>query len=438
MDIREHVINLNQTRARVWSEAQAHLDDCQRRHPSRAMNGEEQEKWDRLNARVDEIDAEVRNFVDQETRESEAARARAADERAFGPLGVRGGNEGSPNQEADEFRAFLLGERGRTMQIDVRGAIRERQLIRQGASPAEARALLWDTGSVASAVPTLMARTFYEYAESSMCLWRMPTTKVSTDSGAPMLFPNINVHGIGTQVIAQGTAIGGTDPTFARMTLDSYKYGQLLQLASETIQDSGPDILDFVMSNLGRATGRVVGTDLVTGTGTSEPRGVMVALAAAGGGSVHTGGSLITPTYENLVDTCYQVSDEYRDRPSAAWLMRDATAGNIRKIRDGAGGTVGSPMWVPSLTNGIQGAEPDRLLGFPAYTDASVASLASNARIMAFGDFAAYYIRHVGAITIERSDDFAFNTDLVTLRAKWRVDGDLIDQAAIKSLVQNV
>src|SRR3546814_4358984 len=64
-----------------------------------------------------------------------------------------------------------------------------------------------------------------------------------------------------------------------------------------------------------------------------------------------------SPTYEKLIDLQYSVNGNYRRRPSTAWLMRDLTAANLRKLRDGAGGTVGAVLWEPSLTQGIQGAE---------------------------------------------------------------------------------
>ncbi len=95
-------------------------------------------------------------------------------------------------------------------------------------------------------------------------------------------------------------------------------------------------------------------------------------------------------------------------------------------------------MWNPSLTNGIAGGQPDLLLGYPVYTDPNVASCASNAKIMAFGDWSAFYIRTVNDFVFERSDEFAFNTDLVSFRGKWRVDSDLIDTAALNVLKQSV
>jgi HK97 family phage major capsid protein len=253
-----------------------------------------------------------------------------------------------------------------------------------------------------------------------------------------MYFPKIAAHGIGTQVIAQGTAIGGTDPTFARMQLDSFKYGQLVQVASETISDTGFNVLDFVAGNVARAVAQVADADLIVGTGSGEPQGMMTALTVGNAGTVATGGTLITPTFENLVDLKYSVNDQYRQSAACAWLMRDATAGIIRKIRDGAGGTIGQPLWQVSPYMGLNQGAPDTILGDPVYIDPNVASCASNARIVTYGDWNAYYTRLVGSFVFERSDDYAFNVDEVTFRGKQRLDGDFIDLTAVNLLKQSV
>ena len=90
------------------------------------------------------------------------------------------------------------------------------------------------------------------------------------------------------------------------------------------------------------------------------------------------------------------------------------------------------------MTQGIQGAEPDRLLGHPVWTDPNVASLASNAKVIAFGDFSAYYIRLAGNFIFQRDDSRYFDTDEVGFRGKLRADGDLIDANAINILKRSV
>ena len=422
MDIRAHVTALNDKRITAAKALNDHLDACHARHPGEVMSGEEREVEDRINAEIDGLENEIRRFVAQETREQESAKLRETTLSVFGQAAV----DQQEQTEGQKLRSWMRGEGGKVFDIDLRPAINASRMIRDGASPADVRnTLLWDTGSVGSTVPTTLASTLYEYMEATVAMFRAPTTKINTGSGEALQFPKLAAHAIATQVIAQGTAIGGTDPTFGRMQLDAYKYGELVQVASEVVEDSTIDIVPFVGRDVARGIGRLIDADLVVGTGTGEPMGIMT--AQSGAGTISTGGSLINATYETLVDLVYSVNDEYRASGSAGFLMKDGSAGQLRKLRDGAGGTVGAVLWEPSLTGGIQNGEPDRLLGFPVYTDPNVAAQGSAAKSIGFGDFSSYYVRTVGALRFERSDEFAFNTDLITFRGKWRADGDCID-----------
>lgn len=428
MDIRAHVEKLNEQRIRAFEALKSELDAT----AGRERSGEEQSRIERMDSEIDALDAEIREYVMRETREREAAELREAQSRIFGAAPA-------PAPPVDELRAFIdaamRGERV-SLEVDIRGAQRERQLLRQGASPEELRALAWDTGSSASLVPTQLARSLYEYMEASNGIFRAPTTKINTTSGDKIEFPRVATHGIATQVSGQGTALAGSDPVFGKMTLDAFKYGQLVVVASEVVQDSAVDIAGFLGRNIGRALGRIIATDLVVGSGTGEPNGIMTAIA--GSGTIATGGSLITPTVEKLIDLQYSVNDEYRNSPDAAWLMNDSTAGTLRKLRDGAGGTVGAFLWQPSLTNGVIGGQPDKLLDKPVYTDPNVSAAGSANKTIAFGDMSAYYVRTVGNPVIESDASRYFDTDQIGFRGKWRVDGDLIDTSAVNVIRQVV
>lgn len=424
MDIRAHVISLNETRARVWEEGKRLLDDT----AGREMSAEERQTWERVNERLNEIDEQVRSFVAREQREREAAEVREINATIFGEA-----PKGKLVDANAELRSFLLSGRG-SYEVDIQPVIRERELLRQGGGAAEFRALYGDTGNSGSLVPTTLARSLYQYLEASIAMFRAPTTKITTASGERIEFPTVTAHTIGTQVIAQGTAIGGTDPGFGKLALDAYKFGSLVSVANELLSDSAVDLGAFLGQNMGRALGRLIDTELVVGSGTNEPNGIMT----AGSVRVTTGGSLLTPSYDVLVNAVYSIADEYRMGGNAGWLMADSTAGTIRKLRDGAGGTIGAVLWEPSPTNGLVNGQPDRLLGFPVFTDPNVQAAGSANRTMAFGDMSAYYVRQVGNPVIESDGSYAFDKDLTTFRAKWRVDGDLIDTAAVTVVRQTV
>jgi HK97 family phage major capsid protein len=203
------------------------------------------------------------------------------------------------------------------------------------------------------------------------------------------------------------------------------------------VDDSAFDISSWLARDIGRGIARLVDTDLVIGVGTANPKGMTILAGAGTNTPITTGGSLITPSYEKFVDTVYSVNDAYRAM-NAAWLTKDSSAAVIRKLRDGAGGTVGAVLWEPSLTNGIQNGQPDRFLGYPVFTDPNCATAGSNAIFATFGAFEEYVIRTVGNPVIEQDNSVYFATDQVAFRGKWRIDGDHLDVSALNSLVMNV
>ena len=310
--------HFHERRLRAWNNAQSLLDDVARER--RDMTAEESTTYDRMMRDIDDLDLEIRDRIERRDREHQAARLRENDHHIFGSRGVAS----RETAEQDSLRRWLRGETWgvNELEIDIQRARREAELIRQGASPTEVRALAWDAGSGSLTVPTTMARSLYEALEANIAAFRMGATTMNTASGEPMQLPILSTHAVATQVAGQGTTLAGSDPVFTRMNLDAFKYGQLVRVSNELLQDSAVDIAGMLGRDIGRALGRVIDADLVLGTGTGEPRGVMVAAAAAGAGSVTTGGSLVSPSYDTLVNAVYSLNDSYRAN-GAVWLMRD-------------------------------------------------------------------------------------------------------------------
>ena len=427
MDIRAHVIALNEDRARVIEQLRSELDAT----AGRERSAEETQRIARMDARIDEIDAEVREFVARETREREAAALR---EQTLTVFGEHRANTRDRNQ-GDQFRQWLQTGKGE-LEIDIQRAMKERQLLRQGASPEEIRALAWDATSGSLVVPTTMARSLFDLLEANIAAFRIGATQMNTSTGENMQLPRLQTHAIGTQVSGQGTTLAGSDPVMNRVNLNVFKYGQLVRVSNELVNDAAFDIASWLGGDIGYALGRIVDTDLIVGTGTNEPVGMTILAGAGTNAPIKTGGSLIAPTVEKFIDLQYSVADSVRQRGS--WLMNDSTAGSIRKLRDGAGGTIGAFLWEPSLTAGLQSGQPDRFLGSPVYTDTNCAAAGSNAILATYGDFSEYVIRTVGNPVIEADSSRYFDTDEVGYRGKWRVGGNHRQVGYLNTLVQNV
>ena len=106
--------------------------------------------------------------------------------------------------------------------------------------------------------------------------------------------------------------------------------------------------------------------------------------------------------------------------------MKNFTVKAIRKLKDGNG----NYLWQPALTSGT----PDTLLGRPVKTSAYVPTIASGAKVIAFGDFGYYWIADRQGRVFKKLSELSAATDQTGFVATQRVDGKLILPEAIKVL----
>lgn len=422
MSVQDQVNALHEERNKAIEEERNVLESVK---AGELPDAEQKAKLEAIDARVRENDAQVQAILKREAREKEAANLRAESERVFGAAYAQ-----RDRHQVQNFRTWYetpQHERG-DFDIDLRNAMKEREMLRKGASVEEIRnALYSDTGSIGSAVPTTMARRLAEYMEASIAAFRVGATQQTTSTGEQIDWPRLTAHAIGTQIIAQGTVIGGTDPTFGTVTTTPKRFGQLVRIGNTALSDVVFDAEGFLGRDMGRGIGRVVDAFLVSG-GATNP------MVYSSLGTVATGGTVATlyTSLTNLIDVTYAINDEYRQ--NAKWLVHDLTAGAMRKIRLDGGGTVGEFAWERSLVAGT----PDRFLGAPVFTDPNVASLASNSISGVFGDFSPYYIHSVGNVVIDSSTERYFDTDETGFRGRWRVDGAWVDTNAAVTIRNRV
>jgi HK97 family phage major capsid protein len=249
-------------------------------------------------------------------------------------------------------------------------------------------------------------------------------TVLNTAGGENLQIPKTTAHSSVSAATSQTASLAVSDPAFGLITLGAFKYGILLQVARELLDDSGVDLVGYLAMQSGRALGNKFGSDLVTGTGTTMPNGLMATSTVGVTGT--TTGKSGAAQYSDLVNLEYSVIAPYRQSKSCYWLARDAAIGGFRLLLDGQS----RPIWEPSMVLG----SPDLLLGKPLVADPFMPAVATGAKSIAFGDFSQFFVRIVGPVRFERSDDFLFGTDLVAFRAIIRGDGTLVDQTgAIKT-----
>jgi HK97 family phage major capsid protein len=371
-------------RARAWGEAKELLDHAA--SEGRDLSGEEQAKYDRINADLDERTAVIERLQKDADRE---ARARE----------VSVPTVSKPSNDSDILRSLGTGEM-RSYTFESRTAT------------------TMSTSSNAGAVP----QGFYDVLQEQLRYtgpWQNENvgyTILTTGSGEDIKVPTQTAFSAATAT-AEAAAFAVSNPTTSSLTLKAFKFGTLVTVSRELIEDSGIDLVGFIARQAGNALGNIVNQRMAIGAGSTEPRGIFL---AAGTGKKGTATAF---SADDLIDLVHSVDSEYASKPSAGFQMSRATLSTLRKLKDGQGQFIYDP------TAGTQAL----LLGYPIFENPHAQAIGSGLRPAIFGDMSYYHVRQVGGVEVARSDDAFFTTDLSAFRVSIRVDGQLSQGDAVKA-----
>lgn len=248
--------------------------------------------------------------------------------------------------------------------------------------------------------------------------------RIQTASGATMNFPTSDPTAEVGEIVGQSVAVAALDTVFGNTTLDVYKYSsKKIALPFELVQDAFIDIEAFVQEILAMRLGRIQNTHFTTGTGSSQPRGLVTGSSV---GKTGTTGQTLSVIYDDLVDLEHSVDPAYRMMPGVGYMMHDSSVKVLRKIKD----SQNRPIFVPGYEANalINGGAPDTLMGRPIYVNQDVPVMAANAKSILFGQFSKYIIRDVMDLTIFRMTDSAFTLNgQIGFVGFQRVGGNLVD-----------
>jgi HK97 family phage major capsid protein len=247
---------------------------------------------------------------------------------------------------------------------------------------------------------------------------RQVATVIRTDTGASLPFPTSDDTSNKGAILTENTQVSEVDVTFGQLTLDAYMYSSKSVLVSlQLLQDSSVDVPSMIGRMLGERIGRIQSDHFTTGTGSSQPNGIVTAATSG------VTGVADPPTYDNFVDLVHSVDPAYRT--GARFMLNDATLKSVKKIKvlQYSGDATGIPLWSPGLTGGT----PDTILGYPYVINQSMASPGSTAKKVIFGELSKYLIRDVREVTLVRLNERYADYHQVGFLAFARSDGDLLD-----------
>ena len=243
---------------------------------------------------------------------------------------------------------------------------------------------------------------------------RTAASVMSTESGIEMKWPTSDGTKEVGEIVGENAAVTEQAITFGVTNLLVYKYSsKKLALSVELIQDSGIDIVRYVIDRLSTRIARIQNQHYTTGTGTGQPKGIVTAATVGVTGAI---------SYDTMLQLKHSIDPAYRGQ--AAWMMSDAAVLSLALLKD----TMGRPIWHPSMTAG----SPDILLGQRIIINNDM----PEDKPIIYGNLGAYQIRDVrNSASLRRFDDSAFALNGQVGFCQWiRSGGNLLDTNAVRVL----
>lgn len=393
------ISELRDKRANLWKSMTAFLDT--RTGSDGVLSAEDDASYAKMEKDFDALTNEIKRMERKEALEAEMNK----------PVGTPI-TEKPMKTSDDEEKA---GRASKVYNKSFWNAMRQKNI-----RPEIANALQEGTDSEGGyLVPDEFERTLIEALEEEN-IFRSLAHVIQTASGDRKI-PVVASKGTASWVDEEGT-ITESDDAFSQVSIGAYKLGTLIKVSNELLNDSVFNLEQYISKEFARRIGTKEEDAFFNGDGSGKPVGIFNSTGGAEVGVTTASATAITA--DEVIDLFYSLGAPYRKK--AVWVLNDATVKAVRKLKDGNG----NYLWQPALTADT----PDTLLGRPVKTSSYVPTIASGAKVIAFGDFSYYWIADRQGRVFKKLSELYAATDQTGFVATQRVDGKLILPEAIKVL----
>lgn len=387
---------LKEQRATIFSQ----IDELRKATDGREMNAEERQRWDALIADYDRADQAVETeerFVDIERRQVEAHHHRV---------------QGTTNDQKEaEYRAaftdyLLHGVTG--ISAESRTAIE----ARAGISGLSGGVII--PRSLASSIEVAL-KSYGGMFEAGQIF--------TTSKGDDLTLPTIDDTSAKATIVAEYQQSTKRAPSFGSVLLKAHTYRTpIIPVSLELLQDSAFDLDSLLSGLLAESFGRGINEHLTTGSGSSQPKGIVTAATEC-----TTKAAATSITLDNLIDLIRSVDAAYAQK--GKFMLNRNTLWELAKVKDNNGNYI----WQEGAREGT----PAMLFGKSYILNDDVADIGAGAASVLFGDFSKYKIRMVQNFKVVRLNELLAEYLSIGLFGFARVDGTLLDAGThpVKKLI---
>lgn len=218
---------------------------------------------------------------------------------------------------------------------------------------------------------------------------------ITTETGNDLPWPTVDDTSNVGEIVAEGnTFSSGADLVFGSASLGAFKYmagggsSLPLRVSVELLQDAAFDVEGLISRKLGERLARIQATHIASGTGVSQPLGILTGLTPVGN-AANTG-----LTYNDMLNYMHSVDPAYRES-GCRWVFNDKTLNLVQQIKDNNNRPIFRSLTADMSTDPGGGT----LLGYPVTIDQSFPDLVANSGTVIWGAFGniseGYVIRRV-------------------------------------------
>lgn len=419
-------IELRQQRAALVAESRKLVDRAEAEN--REFTAEETQEWERRMADVDKIEGDIQKAERREKLEAAEATCRAVEPRKSTPAAVQT-REGTRDRNK-LLKSWMSYGSNFTGQPAVNGDIMQRCSdagMDLNARTINLRSLNTASGSAGgnATFTTTSSDIQTELKYYSPILSRV--NLIQTGDGNTWSMPRgtdvANTMAIVSQSGSSGTS---TDPTFDKVSFGSYYFRYIELVTYEMLADAVFNVEGWLQTRLAERAARTLEKYIVSGTGSSQPTGLVAAATAADSGTpavTLASGHSTLYQFEDLFDLFKSVDLAYR--PAATLVLNDQSVWALRKIKDDNGRYI----WDVNNTL-VQAAQPDSIAGFKYLVSNQMDAPAFSKNLAVFADLSRYVVRMAENVQITRLNELYRATGCIGFEVLMRFDGNYIGHAA--------
>jgi HK97 family phage major capsid protein len=397
---------LREQRAKLVEDAGAILTKA--KTEKRDMSGEEHAQWSKLHDEADKLKVQI----DAEERQ---AAAQSEVDRVIESRAARGDQMRSrdPKEQVEiERRAFTDYLRNGVNDMDPEHRkILSRSRRELGEDEKRAAQTITTTGG-GYTIPTTLIPELQKslLAFSNM---RQVCRVLRTDGGNPLNWPTVNDTGNKATLTAINTQTTETALVFGQIVLDAYAFRSMILVPFELLQDTAIDLEGYIREALAERIARGTEEYFTTGSGSSQPQGIVGASSAG-----RTAAVSAAVSYADLVALEHSLDPAYRN--GASFMFHDSVLQKLKELVD----SQNRPLWKAGLTTG----DPDRINGYPYAINQNMAQVtASVGKVMLFGNMKKFMIRDVNQMILLRLTERFADYGQVGFFVFSRHDSELVD-----------